>query len=909
MTGQFKNQKMFWWILIAIVFFLIQFAGKGVTLITDFLWFKELRLSTIFLTIFSTKLVSGIVVGLIAWVVIYANILIGQRLSSRSQQFKGFSDIKLIELFERIPVLMTAVFILAVSAVAFFIGTWAANYWQTYLSYVHATPFNSNDPLFGKDISFYVFKLPFYQFAFQCFMIIMVLSFACSVLLYGANQNFVFNGSSILIAKKARAHLLVLLGIIVCSLFFVFHFLMYSTVTAQSSIVNGAGFAQVKVSIPIFSIMRFVCIIAGIMVWLSIPSKNFKLLVAAIMVVVAGAALAGIARQTVQKLIVGPDELNKEAPYIGWSIANTRNAFGIDKIESRHFVPDSTLTAASLQDNNLTISNIRLWDQAPLLKTYSQLQEIRTYYDFLDVDNDRYMINGQYRQVMLSPRELLPGSLPSRIWINEHLTYTHGYGLCMGPVTSVTAEGLPDFFVKNIPPISTISTSVSRPQIYYGEADAGYAIIKTGAKEFDYPSGNDNVYTEYSGAGGIAMKTLLHKLLFALRFQELKILLRSDISTNSRILFERQILKRIQKALPFLRYDNDPYMVITEDGKLVWMIDGYTISNNYPYSDHVKGLGNYIRNSVKAVIDAYDGTLAVYIADNADPLITTYSKVFPGVFKSMSDMPADLRNHIRYPQTLFTIQARIYSLYHMTDPQVFYNKEDVWLIPNSYTDAQEGPMSPYYTIMKLAEVGKKEEFILMVPFCPSKKENMIAWMAARCDQPNYGSLLVFDFPKQKLVYGPSQIESRINQDPEISKQLTLWNQGGSRVIRGSLLVIPVEQSLIYVQPLYLTSQSGGVPELKRIIVAYENQIAMESTLDKSLMIIFGGVPQPTEQPVIASKQEAPTPGTDGSIKQLISEANRQFLTAQQELKQGNWAGYGEAMKNVQKLLEELVKNQ
>jgi uncharacterized membrane protein (UPF0182 family) len=644
----------------------------------------------------------------------------------------------------------------------------------------------------------------------------------------------------------------------------------------QGALINGAGYAQVKANLPVLNALRFVSIIAGMLVWATIFRKSFRLLGGAALLLIAVAGFGFLATQAIQKFVVGPDELTKEAPYINWSIANTRAAYGLDKIETKHFTPTADLSAVSLEANALTINNIRLWDQAPLLTTYSQLQEIRTYYEFLDVDNDRYTINGQYRQVMLSPRELVPSSLPSRIWINERLTYTHGYGLCMGPVNKVTPEGLPDFFIKNLPPSSNIPLTVTRPQIYYGEADAGYAIVKTGAKEFDYPSGNDNVYTVYDGSGGIRMDGLLRKILFALRFQELKILLRSDIGPESRIMYHRQVLERFQKAVPFLRADSDPYMVITSDGRLVWIIDGYTTTGAYPYSAAVTGIGNYMRNSVKAVIDAYNGTLDLYIADPGDPIIATYAKVFPGVFKPLTEMSADLRSHIRYPQTLFTVQAQVYAIYHMADPQVFYNKEDVWRIPDSYTEGQSGPMSPYYTIMKLAGVGDKEEFILMVPFCPSKKENMIAWLAARCDGPDYGTLLVFDFPKQKLVYGPSQIESRINQDPDISKQLTLWNQGGSRVIRGSLLVIPVEQSLLYIQPLYLTSQGGGVPELKRVMVAYENSIAMEPTLEMSLGRIFGtAAPKGPDATAVSSAPGKTAPLT-GTLKEIISEADRQF---------------------------------
>ncbi|MGA2507031.1 MAG: UPF0182 family protein [Chitinispirillaceae bacterium] len=911
--------KMMWWAIAIVAIVLYVSGGKVIDLLTDFLWFKELRLTPIFLTSFYTKIGCGLIVGVLAWLIIYGNSIVALRMSDRSQRFTDIPiEMQLIQILSKTS-LLKSVLVIASLVVAFFIGIWASSFWDTYLKFINSVPFGTRDPLFGKDIGFYVFQLPYFRFIYHGAMVVTLFSFLGSLLVYFVRLNCVFNGRRLFIDTKARTHLLVLSGVMVFLLFFGYQFKIYQMVLTQGPLVNGAGYSQIKAGLPILLAMRWISIVAALLVWATIFRRKFTLLFAAVALIVLGTLAGFFATQTVQKFVVGPDELSKETPYIGWSIVNTQAAFGLDKIETRHFVPTGDLNEASLQNNAQTINNIRLWDRAPLLTTYSQLQEIRTYYEFLDVDNDRYMINGQYRQVMFSPRELVPAALPSRIWINEHLTYTHGYGLCLGPVNSVTAEGLPDFFIKNIPPASTVPITVSRPQIYFGEADADYAIVNIGAKEFDYPSGNDNVYSVYDGSGGIRMGSIFRKMLFALKFQELKILLRSDISADSRILLHRQIIDRVQTAVPFLTYDNDPYMVITAAGRLVWIVDGYTTSDAYPYSASAGDFGNYIRNSVKVVIDAYDGTQDLYISDPDDPLIKTWAKVFPKVFRPLSAMPADLRSHIRYPQTLFSLQSRVYSVYHMTDPQVFYNKEDVWRIPDSYTEGQSGPMSPYYTIMKLAEVGVKEEFILMVPFSPSKKENMIAWLAARCDEPNYGKLLVFDFPKQKLVYGPSQIESRINQDPDISKQLTLWNQGGSRVIRGSLLVIPVDQSLIYVQPLYITSQtgsqSGGVPELKRVIVAYENSIAMEPTLEKSLLQIFGGQKESDTGATIASSdeslsqaQQAEThPMSKDLMARLIAEANRQFMSGQEEMKRGNWAGYGDAMKKVERLLEELKK--
>ncbi|MBN1577619.1 MAG: UPF0182 family protein [Chitinispirillaceae bacterium] len=900
------NRKGPGFIILIAVFLALIFSGKLVTLFTDYLWFREINLVPVFLKALFTKLGCGFATGIGALIVIAVNFIIAAHFGKRSKQFAGSLDPQTELILGKLPDLKTLLLLFAATA-ALFIGSWASRYWEVVLKATNAVPFGVKDQLFGRDIGFYVFQLPFLRFVYFAVVASLAAAFGGCGIYFLLHRNLLFDGRRVHISRPARTQLLVLLGLLAGSLYVLFQFTIYQMVTSTDELMNGAGYARIKAAIPLLGVLRWVSIAAAIMVWAAIFGKSFRLLVGAALLLIAGAGLGFIITVSLQKFVVAPDELNKEAPYIRWSIDNTRAAYGLDKIETKHFVPVDDMSAASLDSNKQTIDNIRLWEHAPLLATYSQLQEIRTYYEFLDVDNDRYTINGTYRQVMLSPRELVPSSLPSRIWINERLTYTHGYGLCMGPVNEVTAEGLPDFFIKNIPPSSTIPLSVTRPQIYYGESDAGYAIVNTGAKEFDYPSGNENVYTVYEGTGGVPMGGIIRKALFALRFGELKILLRSDISPQSRIMYHRQVLERFRKAVPFLHADNDPYMVIAGDGRLVWILDGYTVSSAYPYSTAVAGLGNYIRNSVKAVIDAYDGSLHLYIADPEDPIIQTYARIFPGVFKPLSDMPSDLRSHIRYPQTLFTVQARIYAVYHMTDPQVFYNKEDVWRIPASFDEDNSGPMKPYYTIMKLAEVGVREEFILMVPFCPSKKENMIAWLAARCDEPNYGTLLVFDFPKQKLVYGPSQIESRINQDPEISKQLTLWNQGGSRVIRGSLLVIPVDQSLLYVQPLYLTSESGGgVPELKRVIVAFENSIAMEPTLAASLGRIFGAAEEETG----ASSASAPTVAGETTpfarnLKGLIEEADRQFAAGQDRLKKGDWAAYGEAMKKVERLIGEM----
>jgi uncharacterized membrane protein (UPF0182 family) len=596
---------------------------------------------------------------------------------------------------------------------------------------------------------------------------------------------------------------------------------------------------------------------------------------------------------------VVPNEVDAEKPFIERNIQFTRLAYGLDKVESKDFPAEETLTLADLKRNDLTIKNIRLWEHRPLLATYAQLQEIRTYYKFVDVDNDRYQIDGNYRQVMLSARELSHQHLPSRIWINEHLTYTHGYGVVFGPVNQVTPEGLPEFFIKDIPPASSDSLKITRPEIYYGELANEYVFTKTTARELDYPSGDQNIYTTYEGQGGVALDSFWRKLLFSAHHATLRILLSEDITPDSRVLYHRQIQERVKKIAPFITFDRDAYLVIAEGGRLFWIIDGYTTSDRFPYSEPMHHGGqNYIRNSAKIVVDAYNGDVDFYISDPKDPIILSYAKIFPVLFKSLETMPEDLRGHIRYPQDLFTIQAHMYATYHMQDPQVFYNKEDLLSIPRRTIEGTEREMEPYYTIMRLPGESK-EEFVLLLPFTPNKRDNMRAWLAARSDPPHYGTLIALDFPKAKLVYGPKQIDARIDQDAFISQQLSLWGQRGAQVIRGSLLAIPIEKSLLYVQPLYLAAEKGSLPELKRVIVAFGNQIAMEETLDQSLQRIFGGK---LKAPAAVTSVAQPATSDEGDIARRALE---HYSRSQEFLRQGNWAGYGEEQRKLEGLLREM----
>jgi uncharacterized membrane protein (UPF0182 family) len=684
---------------------------------------------------------------------------------------------------------------------------------------------------------------------------------------------------------------------------------MYDLLYSPRGLLYGAGYTDVNATLPVLSILLALCLLTAVaFVWGAQRHSLRPPIFAIIALVAVWVAGGAIYPEIVQRFIVTPNEIDKERPYIARAIEFTRKAYALDRFEVREFSDVEDLTQNDIRQNDATIRNIRLWDHQPLLTTFAQLQEIRTYYDFARVDNDRYRINGVYRQVSLSPRELNSASLPSRNWINEHLTYTHGFGLCLGPVNELTSDGLPEFFIKDIPPVSTNSIHIARPELYYGESANEYCFVNTRLKEFDYPAGDQNVYTSYAGGGGIAVEGFWRRLLFALRFGEKNILFSSDISPESRLMIYRRVLERAERLTPFLSYDHDPYMVVAEDGALYWLLDGYATSERYPYSEPYGELGNYIRNSVKATINAYTGQVRFYISDPSDPLIQVYARLFPGVFSPLDAMPADLRAHIRYPEEFFTVQASKYAVFHMTDPRVFYNREDLWRVAQSAARGSAAPMTPYYTIMKLAEVGTGEEFILMVPFTPAKKDNMIAWIAARCDAPNYGKVLVFTFPKQKLVYGPQQIESRINQDPAISQQLTLWDQGGSKVIHGTLLVIPVRNAVLYVEPLYLAAETGGgLPQLKRVIVAYADNVVMEATLEAALGKIFGGTVESTRAQNVAAAATAPPAAASADVQPLIREASQHFDRAQQLLKQGDWSGYGTEMKKVGEILKRLSK--
>ena len=900
----------FVFLLVFLILFMV--VPSAVDLLTEWFWFGEVAYTDIFIRTLTAKATVGGLVFLVAFGVLATNFRLALgRVTKPYLLFPGGGDIQPITLKgTQLKMLGTGVAALA----ALFLGLFASNEWLTWLRFQHATPFGQTDPLFGRDVGFYVFTLPFLDFARYLMLAVAVLS------LIGSTAAYVISGALALdpargpvVGDGARRHL----GLVIAVLFLLLAWGAYLDVprilTSPAGIIHGASYVDIALRIPVLRGLLFVALVGSVLSLVTaMTPRNTPLFVAVglYVLVAVGGNLGSVA---VQRLIVTPDEQQREAPYITRNIEATRQAFGLEIVDARELSGDATLTAADIDNNMETINNVRLWDHEPLLDTFGQLQEIRTYYDFVSVDNDRYLIDGEYRQIMLSSRELNSDSLPNRSWVNEHLQYTHGFGVALGPVNQVTQEGLPVLFIQDLPPTSSVDLAVDEPSVYFGELTNGYVIVNTDTDEFHYPEGDDNVSTRYDGAGGVALSSLMRQLLFAVHFRDYEILVASQLGDDSRILYHRNIVDRVTTIAPFLEYDDDPYLVISE-GRLVWMLDAYTISDRYPYASPARNGWNYIRNAVKIVVDAYDGTTTFYLADAEEPIARTLQAIFPGFLQPLDDMSDDLRAHIRYPEGLFSLQTDIYSTYHMTNPEVFYNREDEWEVP--VIDNEQ--MQPYYTIMRLPGESRAE-FIQMLPFTPLGKNNLAAWMVARSDGDQYGKLLVFQFPKQKVIFGPSQIVARINQDQEISPQITLWNQQGSEVIQGTLLVIPIEEALLYVRPLYLRASGGRIPELKFVIVAYQNQIVMESTLDLALDRLFrsGGSQGTLPANAILAAAELPPPdagATPSAVagttdNPLVVEASEHYRRALNAQRQGNWAEYGDEIEQLGAVLERLGGSQ
>lgn len=786
-------------------------------------------------------------------------------------------------------------------AMSLFFGLVLSANWGRVLQYFHPTTFNSVEPLFKQDISFYIFTLPVWQLLEFWLGGLFLYSLLAVTLIYLLSADSLSQGRFPGFSQSQLRHLYGLSSALMLAIALRYWLKRYELLYSDRGVTYGASYTDVAVQLPVYTGLSLLAgAIAIFLLWQTLLwNKKSQGLIAAFLIITVAFIADWALPTAVQRLVVQPNELAREKPYIERSINFTRAAFALNNIEVQTFNPQDQLTAAEIKKNDLTVSNIRLWDTLPLLQTNRQLQQIRLYYKFPDADIDRYTLKQNLatstttkRQVIIAARELDYSAVPqqAKTWINEHLTYTHGYGFTLSPVNTVGPGGLPDYFVKDIAADAgngkdgalrtssdriRASIPIDQPRIYYGEIADTYIMTGTKVKEFDYPSGNDNFYNTYDGRGGVEIGTLWHRWLFAAYLNDWQMLLTRNFTPQTKLLFRRNIKERVQAIAPWLRYDSDPYLVVAnvqEKGVgltssespepknyLYWVVDAYTTSDRYPYSDPGKENTNYIRNSVKVVIDAYHGSVDFYVAEPQDPIIQTWTTIFPGLFKPLEAMPAGLWSHIRYPVDFFSIQSERLRTYHMTDPQVFYNREDQWQVPNEIYGSKSQLVEPYYLIMKLP-TASTEEFILLLPFTPTQRTNLIAWLAARSDGEQYGKLLLYEFPKQQLVYGTEQMEALINQDPVISQQISLWNRQGSRAIQGNLLVIPIERSLLYVEPLYLEAEQNSLPTLVRVIVAYENRIVMAETLEQALQAIFK--PETSATPAIVRPVEALSPPQD-----------------------------------------------
>jgi len=888
---------------VLIVFFIFLFPAI-ITLIGDWLWFANLNLAVIFTTVLKNRVLLTLLTGGLTYLIFYLNLRFVYSLTKNKPTYaalpgqEGNTEKDIGKYLYKISL---GIALLA----AFFTGLSLSDQWPTVLKFIHQGSFAQTDPVFNRDLSFYIFTLPLIRLMFGWAAWVIFASGFGIVAFLAFQGAFPLGKKYVGIEKKVKRYFLVLGGIF--ALLLAGQILLIKVpnlLFSSTGPLVGASYADLHLRLFLYYLWAGLTAGAAVLLLVNAKIQSRKLTLRAVGLYLAVAVLVGIVPAIFQEIKVAPNELIKEAPYIARHIQATQQAFSLDKVQSKSLGGEATLTWADIENNQGTIKNIRLWEREPLLDTFGQIQEIRTYYDFVSIDNDRYQLDGDYRQVMLSPRELNSDNLPHSTFINQRLVFTHGYGLALGPVNEVTAEGLPLLFVRDLPPESSKeSLQVTQPAIYYGELTDSWVIANTQAQEFDYPKGEDNIYTHYQGEGGVVLDNFWKKLFFALRFSSIKILMSDDLTEQSRIMYHRQIQERAQRAFPFLAFDSDPYLVVHQDGSLVWIYDAYTSSSDYPYSQFVyfqEEPVNYLRNSVKVVIDAYQGTVQAYIADEQDPLILTYNRIFPGVFRHLSEMPEDLRAHIRYPEDLFKVQTGLYTVFHMEEPQIFYNKEDQWEIPTRL-QSQSDPMMRH-VIMKVPG-EEKEEFVLMIPFTPKGKDNLSAWMAARNDDLHYGELMVFAFPKQRLVFGPEQVINRINQDAEISQQISLWDQRGSEVVQGNLLVIPIEESLLYVRPLYLRAEGGKIPELKRVIVAYQNKIAMAETLNEAFRKVVAVGPETIGE----GEEEIETEDVEPEVsrEELIERAQSLFEQAQEAQRQGNWKEYGEYVEELGKALEEL----
>ncbi len=965
------------WYLFAVVFAFILIA-KGLTLYTDYLWFDSFGQAAVWGTMFWTRVVLGVLVGGIFFAFLYANLrfarlplpgdvtFIGRRLlpEEEREQIEQYADRALL-VFSLVGGLMA--------------GVVASAHWVEWLQYTNAVPFGKTDPIFGRDAGFYVFKLRFIEYIWRSVYYALLVTFVASTVVHLYQEAIRLVGNTVQAIARARAHTLGLLGVALLVKIYGYRLMQYNLLFSNNSgaFRGSAGYADMHARMPVLYLLMVASAACAVIAFVAIKTRNYKLPAGAVAALILLSILGGtVYPVAVQKLVVVPNELERETEYIKLNIEATNFAYGTDRVSDQLFDVTNELDASVISNNWATIENIRLWDHRPLQRTYNQEQALRAYYNFPDVDVDRYVVDGRLRQVMLAPRQLNAQKIPgAERWINRHLIYTHGYGLAMSPVNEIGPEGLPNYWVSGLPPRThdDIPINPERAGIYYGasihprmierisppeeplrtqqpaaddeppEGPGGggqprtgpnqprrgyggkpedittqnFVIVNTLQPELDYSRGGeagetiDNKYTHYQGTGGVLINTFFRRVAFFARFfPDLRILFTNQLTDESRIQFNRTLPERMQAIAPFLMYDPDPYLVVDEDGSLKWVVDAYTVSSKYPYSQAIPPLGNYFRNSVKVICDAYNGTPEYYVIDESDPVIQCYRKIFPTLFKSGDQMSEHMRSHLRVPQLLFTIQVGVYADYHMKDPAVFYQREDRWAIPPEIYSYGRRLVEAYYVVMKLP--GEEEpEFLLMMPLVLSGQEerNMVAWMAARCDGEHYGELIVYHMPKGEMVYGPWMIESRISQDAEISQKITLWSQAGSKVIRGNLLVIPLEQSLLYVEPLYLEAEDTGIPELRKVIMAYGDNIVWGDDLESTLARLFGKIQAREEIAATPGEAQPPQVGVAPEVIQTLRELLDRVLQldreAQEAQARGDFTTYLEKNREQSEVLKEL----
>jgi len=893
-------------IILAIIIFTFRFL---VDLRLDFLWFRSVGYVSVFLRTYLWKGLVGLGIFATAFLLSYINTYIAGRRAGQN--------------FVKLKALVSS---LAIGVIIFL---QAGDVWFMVLQALNKTPFYVYDPQFGLDISFYVYIVPFIKLIYRSLSLLLILNIFASAMIYlmsGSNALYsepeieieVDQGSGFFEKAGMRnnlrrinkwvgwRHLSLLVGLLVCLQAVYFGLNIFEMLVAQGKIVAGAGATDIKINLPAYVILAVFSLIAGIIFAVSARHKIKLSIIMLGIYAVINITMLGIMPAVYQQLIVSPNEISREAPYLERSLAFTKKAYGLDKIVQKEY-PIGEITLDELAENQDVIDNIRLLDQKATLTTYGQQQELRPYYDFADVDVDRYMIDGKITQVMVAAREMDQTQLPeqAKSFNNLMFQYTHGFGLVMSPANRVTATGLPDYYIKDIPPVSP-GLKISQPRIYFGERTDNPVIVKTKLPEFDYTEGENNREYFYEGEAGIPM-TFVNRLLLAFRDVQYRYLFSGYITRDSLYLETRNVRDRAIRIAPFLWYDNDPYVVLNEEGRLIYILDAYTLTDRYPYSQAVNAMGcNYIRNSVKVTVDAYTGEINFYIFDEQDPIIATYARIYPGLFKTRADFPEDLMSHIRYPEVLFEIQSRMLLDYHMSNPIAFYNREDRWAFAEQILGNERAEQEPYYTISRLPG-ETKEEFVLLRNFTPYGKQNMIAWLAGRSDGSEYGNLLLYTFSKGSQVPGPMQVESQIDQNPEISSQLSLWDQGGSKLIRGNLLVYPVGESLLYVEPLYMESTQNQFPQLKRVFLYYKDRIVMAEGLHQALSMMFPGYLQEEAgepgEPEAGKEPEGST--ISGEMEELLNQLIRLQKESKEALAEGNWLAFGEKQNAIDEIISRL----